>query len=117
METRLRIYFKDEESYNNLMNIYKQLKKDGKKDMMLFLKGVVKCCLSRQKWDYKTKSFNKTGCWMSADSYFTPYGGNPYYSAPFTLEKLERLYNAYIDSDGRFLIFGHRVSDFMKKMI
>lgn len=92
--TKLRKFFKNEESYNNLIKIYKQLRGDRRNDhMALFLKAIVACCLSRQRFNASTNSFESISLWVTPDAYFSPHGGRPYYSEPFTMDKLQILYD------------------------
>jgi hypothetical protein len=116
--TRLRKFFKNEDSYNNLINIYKQLKKEREIEMILFLKAIVACCLTKQTWDEKTQSFIRVGMWLTPDAYFSPYGLN--FSEPYTIEKLERQYNRYkisLKKHHKYEVFGEEPKTYMHKLL
>ena len=110
--TRLRQYFNDEESYNNLMNVYKELR--GKENLCLriFLKAIVICCLEAQEERSRGK------CWMSLDAYFCSKNNFlGYYSDPFTITALKQKYNRQKNTDWKSLVFGRRPINYVKLLI
>lgn len=112
--TKLRQYFKDEASYNNLISIYKELK--GKENLHLrtFLKAVVICCLNAQ----DENKINRSNKWMTPDAYFSPNGyAPPYYGNSFNTKALKDKYNIQIKSNWNSAVFGQYPINYMKQML
>ena len=110
--TRLKQYFKDEKSYNNLIRIYKELK--GKENLKFrqFLNAIVLCCLNAQEENTETLK------WQTPDSYFSPNGEcSPYYSDRFDVEALKAKYNIQIKNEWNKRIFGQYPKIHMKHLI
>lgn len=118
MNTRLRKFFKNEDSYNNLINIYKQLKKERETEMILFLKAIVACCLTKQTWHEETQSFMSVDEWLTPDAYFSPYRLD--FSEPYTIERLKRQYDRYkicLKNHHKYEVFGEEPKTYMHKLL
>lgn len=110
--TRLKQYFKDEKSYNNLISIYKELKGNENLKLRQFLNAIVLCCLNAP------ESNREIWRWQTPDSYFSPNGVcPPYYSDKFDMEALKAKYDRQIKSGWITPIFGQFPKIYMKRLI
>jgi len=112
--TRLRQYFTNEDSYNNLMNVYKELKGKENLQLRIFLKAIVICCLEAQ----RERTDGTHTSWMTPDTYFcSEKGGKRYYANAFTVNVLKTKYQNQLSSNWKTSVFGRYPKRYMNQLI
>ena len=107
----LKSYFNDKTSYDNVMNIMNDVKKN--RELRKFFKGVILCCLEAQE---KSKKIGHQ--WMTPDQYFTPDDyKQPYWADKYDINRLKRQYFNYKENNNCYVVFGKNVRKFIETMI
>jgi hypothetical protein len=101
-ETRLKKFFSDEETYNNIIHLYKQLHRKESLELRLFLKGFVYGGIQRC-------YYMDRGLFYDYNVMFSPKK-DPWRS-PFTLDKLEGIYKNYKGLNSRLTLYGFNVRE------
>ena len=108
-ETRLKKFFSDEETYNNIIHLYKLLRGKENLELRLFLKGFVYGGIQRC-------YYMDRGLFYDYNVMFSPK--NDPWRSPFTLDRLEGIYKTYKEIDSRFTLYGFNVrKELLTKLI
>jgi hypothetical protein len=95
--TYLKKYFKNEESYVNLMAIYLKFKQRKELDMLNYIRGIFQACIEAN---------NNGGecCWLKPDDFFS--------ECCFNEAKIISWYRGKVS-----MFFGKNIFDFTKKLV
>lgn len=100
---RIKKYFKNKDSYNNVIKIYNELKRTKQIELLRIFKAIVYCGCANKDFD----------TYLTIDDYFSPHMSINGFG--YSINKVKKHLEYYRKVGDRCLFFGSKVKDYLGK--